>query len=438
MSGSDYEDSASISDDSQLPVEVDYPVGEEVEVPGTDGQLFKTLLTAGSGRRPVKGAHVSVHYVGTLLDGSEFDSSRKRGKLFEFQLAKGQVIKGWDTGVATMQLGEKCVLRCLPTYAYGAAGHPPTIPENATLLFEVELFAWTKDDDISEAKNRTHMKRTLIDGTGLENPDTESHLTLRVKIYSGKDATLDSVEEGQCDGSSLLWSSGEEPWEVEIGETALPPRFTESLKKLRTGEVAIFEVHPTLIPQEGCEAYHIPAHLQTALLYKVEVLSLSTVKTWEFHGMEKVTEGLKRKEKGNAALQAGDLNKAEAAYRRALEFIGEDFGLQTDEEKAAAKELRVVVWGNLAQALMIQGKHKEAVGVLKKAVDADPTRVKNLYRQAVCHEHLGNYEDAKQALLSLLSYDANNAEATVLLQKVKAEIKEYNQKQKSLFKRMFS
>ena len=74
-----------------------------------------------------------------MLDGSKFDSSKDRGKLFQFKLGAGQVIKGGDEGVAQMELGETAILTCSPDYAYGAAGYPPVIPKNATLKFEVEL-----------------------------------------------------------------------------------------------------------------------------------------------------------------------------------------------------------------------------------------------------------------------------------------------------------
>ena len=76
---------------------------------------------------------------GTLLDGKKFDSSKDRQKPFQFKLGQGQVIKGWDEGVAQMELGEKAILTCSPDYAYGASGYPPVIPKNATLKFEVEL-----------------------------------------------------------------------------------------------------------------------------------------------------------------------------------------------------------------------------------------------------------------------------------------------------------
>ncbi|XP_019751890.1 FK506-binding protein 1-like [Hippocampus comes] len=88
---------------------------------------------------PKKGQNVTVHYVGTLPNGEKFDSSRDRGKPFNFKLGHGQVIRGWDEGVAQMSKGQVARLTCTPDYAYGSRGFPPVIPPNATLLFDVEL-----------------------------------------------------------------------------------------------------------------------------------------------------------------------------------------------------------------------------------------------------------------------------------------------------------
>jgi peptidylprolyl isomerase len=98
-------------------------------------------LKVGTGAEAVAGKSVTVHYVGTLTNGSKFDSSRDRGQGFTFGLGAGQVIKGWDQGVAGMKVGGLRKLTIPPELGYGARGFPPVIPANSTLIFEVELLS---------------------------------------------------------------------------------------------------------------------------------------------------------------------------------------------------------------------------------------------------------------------------------------------------------
>eukprot|EP00741_Cyanophora_paradoxa_P004295 tig00000792_g4169.t1 len=103
------------------------------------GVTVETVTPGDGATFPRSGQRVHVHYTGTLTNGNKFDSSRDRGQPFVFTIGKGEVIKGWDEGVAQMSVGQRAKLTCTPDYAYGAKGFPPVIPPNSTLIFDVEL-----------------------------------------------------------------------------------------------------------------------------------------------------------------------------------------------------------------------------------------------------------------------------------------------------------
>ncbi len=96
-------------------------------------------LKVGDGAEAKAGKVVDVHYTGWLLDGTKFDSSVDRGKPFSFHLGAGEVIRGWDEGVAGMKVGGKRKLRIPAELGYGSRGAGGVIPGNATLIFDVEL-----------------------------------------------------------------------------------------------------------------------------------------------------------------------------------------------------------------------------------------------------------------------------------------------------------
>ncbi len=118
---------------------VEAPTGAPTAPVTTASGLQYTDLVEGTGAMPKPGQRVTVHYTGTLEDGTQFDSSRDRGRPFTFQIGVGQVIKGWDEGVGTMRVGGRRQLVIPPDLGYGSRGAGGVIPPNATLLFDVEL-----------------------------------------------------------------------------------------------------------------------------------------------------------------------------------------------------------------------------------------------------------------------------------------------------------
>lgn len=108
----------------------------------SESQIYdKKVLKQGSGPAAKNGDQISIHYVGKLVNGVQFDSSRDRGEPYSFQLGMGQVVPGMDAALVGMKKGSVCELRLPPDLAYGPGGRPPVIPPNSRLLFTIEVMS---------------------------------------------------------------------------------------------------------------------------------------------------------------------------------------------------------------------------------------------------------------------------------------------------------
>ncbi|XP_043708441.1 peptidyl-prolyl cis-trans isomerase FKBP62-like isoform X1 [Telopea speciosissima] len=203
--------------------DVNPKVGEEKEI-GKQG-LKKKLVKEGEGwDTPENGDEVEVHYTGTLLDGTQFDSSRERGTPFKFTLGQGQVIKGWDEGIKTMKKGENAIFTIPPELAYGETGSPPQIPANATLQFDVELLTWVSVKDI--CKDGGIFKKILTAGEKWENPRDPDEVLVKYEARL-EDGTLVSKSDGV---------------EFTVREGYFCPALSNAVKTMKKGEKVLLTV----------------------------------------------------------------------------------------------------------------------------------------------------------------------------------------------------
>ena len=249
------------------------------------------IITKGDGLKADNGMNVSVHYIGTLLDGTEFDSSVKRGQPFAFKLGIGQVIKGWDEGIALLNVGDSASFLIPDSLAYGSVDRPG-IPANSTLNFEVKLVD-AKAPVVIE-KYKVEGLDTLVTNSGLkyiileegegENPKAQDVVSVH---YSGY------LTDGTMFDSSV---KADRQFDFELGIGRVIPGWDEGIAMMKPG--AKFQL---LIPYHlayGEKGYpgHIPE--KADLIFDVELLSVKAplvIEKYNVKGLKvnKTESGLK-------------------------------------------------------------------------------------------------------------------------------------------------
>lgn len=232
----------------------------------TESGLTYKIIHEGKGQRAKAGDNVVVHYTGKLTNDTVFDSSVKRGQPFKFKLGVGQVIKGWDEGIALLNVGDKAVLTIPSNLGYGERG-AGTIPPNSTLIFEVELL-----DIISPPKP--------YDVSGKDTITTESGLKyiMVTQHADGKQAKKGSnvsvhytgyLEDGKIFDSSLERG---EPIAFPLGAGRVIPGWDEGIALLKTGEKARL-----IIPYQlayGEQGYPGAIPPKATLIFDVELVDV--------------------------------------------------------------------------------------------------------------------------------------------------------------------
>ncbi|XP_070566241.1 peptidyl-prolyl cis-trans isomerase FKBP4-like [Ptychodera flava] len=396
--------------------------GEDV-TPNKDGGVLKTIITEGSGTEtPIKGDHVEVHYVGTLLDGTKFDSSRDRGEKFSFTLGEGQVIKAWDMGVATMKLGEVCVITCKPEYAYGKRAQGK-IPANSTLVFEVELFSF-EGEDLTEDKDKGILRRILEEGEGYQNPN--------------EDATVEVHITGKFEGNTF------EDRDVKFiigegGDQGIVLGLEIALQKMKKGEKASLVLAPKYaFGKDGKAEFNVPGN--ATVNYEVRLKDFEKAKeSWEMNLDEKLTESEAAKAKGTEYFKAGNFVRAVKQYKRIVDFLESESETDMEPSKWQKKEkILLAAHLNLAMCYLKLSEEVEALHSCDKAIEMDSKSEKGFFRRGMARLNLGDHQEAEADFKKVLELEPNNKAAKHQLAVVRQKIKAQKDKDKRIYGNMFA
>jgi len=398
------------------------PGPEAVDVtPLKDGGIMKEVKVAGKGTEyPLPGDKVFVHYVGKLLDGSKFDSSRDRNEQFSFNINAQEVIKGWDIGVASMTVGEVATFFIKSEYGYGSAGSPPKIPGDATLVFEIELFSF-QGEDVSKEKDGSIIKRTRTAGEGYDQPNDGSQVEIQIRGVANRKVF------------------DERKVEFEVGEGLdkdIPRGIELALEKMKKNEVAQITLKPSSgFGVAGNISKGVPP--DTTLTYDVTLIKFEKAKeSWQLDAAQKVDQAQIFKEKGTKHFKDGKYEIASTRYQKVIEFLEHEITLKGEAE-AERKNILQAGRLNLALCYLKMSKWIKAREVCDKAIEEKEDTAKAWFRRGEAQLALNDCDAAKADFEKCFELDPENKAAKNKIAICVQKIKNQKDKEKKTFANMF-
>lgn len=393
--------------------------GEDLTSKKDRGVLKIVKRVGNSEETPMIGDKIYVHYTGKLSNGKKFDSSHDRREPFVFSLGRGQVIKGWDIGVATMKKGEVCHLLCKPEYGYGSAGSVPRVPSNATLFFEIELLDFKGEDLLGDGGI---IRRIKHKGEGYSFPN--------------EGATVEIHLEGRCrertfDCRDVTFIVGEgEDHDVPIG-------IDKALEKMQRGEHCILFLGSRYgFGETGKPTFGIEPNAE--LMYEVTLKSFEKAKeSWEMDTKEKLERAAIVKEKGTVYFKGGKYVQAVIQYGKIVTWLEMEYGLSEKESKASESFL-LAAFLNLAMCYLKLQEYIKAVECCDKALGLDRTNEKGLYRRGEARLLMNEFTLAEGDFERVLEVNPQNKAARLQISVCRKKAKEHNERDRKTYANMFS
>ncbi|XP_058107370.1 70 kDa peptidyl-prolyl isomerase-like [Magnolia sinica] len=314
---------------------------EEMEI-GKQGLKKRILQQGDSWQTPFPGDHVQVHYSGRVDGGEALDSSRDGGIPFTFKLGSGEVIKGWDDGIATMRKGERAIFTIPPNLAYGEVGAPPLIPPNSMLVFDVELLSWNTVRDLSG--DGGILKKIIKEGEGWATPKEADEVLVKY--------------EARLDDGTIV-SKSDKGVEFHIRDGLLCPAISHGVKTMRKGEKAELSVKFSYVVKNGNKTIRSGLQVPPNSNLTVDIELLSWKSVIDVAGDEKVVKKIIRE--GEGYDRPGEGSKVKVKYTGKLEDATVFERKGTDEEPLEFMCFEEQVFEGLDRAIMTMRKGEIAL-----------------------------------------------------------------------------
>ena len=319
-----------------------------------------------------------------------------------------------------MKKGEKAVLNLASSYGYGESGSPPKIPPNATLVFEVELFDWSRED-LTRKKDKGVTRSIITEGEGYQVPNDGANVTVHL-IGKYADRILEDREISFIVG--------------EASEAGVLDSLDMVLTRMKKGEKSeVFIRRDYAWGDFPPKSFNLPPDYES-VVYEVTLIDFEKKKeTWEMNEDERVEQAEYAKNRGTDFFKANKYQLALKQYKRVTQCAGPF--VQTDDRNEKKDALLLAGYLNLALVYLKLNKFQDAMSNCNLALEMDENNVKALFRRGQSFLGIKEYDKAKSDFELVLSLDPGNKAAQLELNKVFAAVKNHHQREKQLYANMF-
>lgn len=340
----------------------------------------------------------------------------------EFVLEAGHYCEGLGIAVREMKKGEEAILTLSPKYAKSISSSQTASESAEPVEMEVTLVSWKKVEEISD--DGLIVKKTLKAVEKWRKPREGSTVKIR---YTAR-LTDGTVFDERLEGNELEFVTDEE--EVIEG-------VDKAIMKMNEGEIAEIFIGSKYAFVEEIKAEKAVVPAGADVIYEVELLEITDPKnTYDMTSQEKLESCQALKEKGNKAYKEGKYIRAISKYEQALKPV--EYETNFDEEiKKEAKEMKKVIWLNIAAVALKQAEYHKAISNCNKVLEAEPTNIKALYRRSQAFMYRNDFIESERDIKLAHSLDSANRDVVTQYKKLKQYMKSSNQKDAAMYSNMF-